>query len=119
MEIGKIQGVPIKIIIFNFHYFLYLLFYSIMEIDASIGRVMQLLKIHQKDENTLVYFTSDHGSLVDVGLNGGSNGNFKGKICIIDTYGNGRVSIAKMNIFGNCTLMMEIFMEIFLAKTFS
>ena len=54
-----------------------------MEIDASIGRVMQLLKTHQKDENTLVYFTSDHGSLVDVGLNGGSNGNFKGKICIM------------------------------------
>ena len=83
MEIGKIQWVSFEIIIFNSHYVLYLLFYSIMEIDASIGRVMQLLKIHQKDENTLVYFTSDHGSLVDVGLNGGSNGNFKGKICIM------------------------------------
>lgn len=83
MEIGKYRGFHLKLSFFNFHYFLYLPFYSIMEIDASIGRVMQLLKIHQKDENTLVYFTSDHGSLVDVGLNGGSNGNFKGKICIM------------------------------------
>ena len=41
--------------------------------------MMKTLKERGLEENTLVYFTSDHGSHIDLGPLGGSNGLFKGK----------------------------------------
>ena len=39
---------------------------------------MNALNGKQMSENTLVYFTSDHGCHIDLGADGGSNGKFKG-----------------------------------------
>ena len=41
---------------------------------------MKKLEKTEMDDDTLIYFTSDHGSHIDLGTDGGSNGNFKG-IC--------------------------------------
>ena len=39
---------------------------------------MEKLEKIEMDDDTLIYFTSDHGSHIDLGTDGGSNGNFKG-----------------------------------------
>ena len=54
-------------------------FFSILEMDDAIGQMMKTLKEEGLEDNTLVYFTSDHGSHIDLGPSGGSNGPFKGK----------------------------------------
>ena len=55
-------------------------FSSILEIDFAVGEIMKKLEKNEMDDDTLIYFTSDHGSHIDLGTDGGSNGNFKG-IC--------------------------------------
>ena len=46
--------------------------------DDAVGKILDQLKKYGMEENTLVYFASDHGSHIDIGANGGSNGQFKG-----------------------------------------
>jgi arylsulfatase A-like enzyme len=46
--------------------------------DTAIGRILKALELSDLDENTLVYFTSDHGSHIDIATNGGSNRPFQG-----------------------------------------
>ena len=53
-------------------------FSSILEIDFAVGEIMEKLEKIEMDDDTLIYFTSDHGSHIDLGTDGGSNGNFKG-----------------------------------------
>ena len=53
-------------------------FSSILEIDFAVGEIMKKLEKNEMDDDTLIYFTSDHGSHIDLGTDGGSNGNFKG-----------------------------------------
>ena len=59
---------------------LFIFFSSILEIDFAVGEIMKKLEKNEMDDDTLIYFTSDHGSHIDLGTDGGSNGNFKG-IC--------------------------------------
>ena len=49
-----------------------------MEMDDAVGQILGALEANGLSENTLVYFTSDHGAHIDIGLKGGSNGPFKG-----------------------------------------
>ena len=51
-----------------------------MEIDDAVGQIMSALKKNGIEDQTLIYFTSDHGSHIDKGTDGGSNYPFKGKI---------------------------------------
>ncbi|KAG7172890.1 Arylsulfatase H-like [Homarus americanus] len=56
---------------------------NVEEMDAGVGRIMAALKEHSLDQNTLVYFLSDHGGDLEVvGQDGqrvgGYNGRFKG-----------------------------------------
>lgn len=44
----------------------------IMEIDWSVGQILQKLKEHQLDENTLFIFTSDNGPWLNFGNHAGS-----------------------------------------------
>ncbi len=44
----------------------------IMEIDWSVGQVLQALKTHGLDENTLIIFTSDNGPWLSYGDHAGS-----------------------------------------------
>ena len=53
---------------------------NILEMDDAIGQIMQTLKEEGLEDNTLVYFTSDHGSHIDLGSSGGTNGPFKGTL---------------------------------------
>lgn len=46
----------------------------IMEIDWSVGEVLQALKKHNLDQNTLVIFTSDNGPWLSYGNHAGSAG---------------------------------------------
>ncbi len=46
----------------------------IMEIDWSVGRIMQTLKKHGLDNNTLVIFASDNGPWRNYGNHAGSVG---------------------------------------------
>ena len=62
-------------IYFSLYYFF---FSSILEIDFAVGEIMEKLEKIEMDDDTLIYFTSDHGSHIDLGTDGGSNGNFKG-----------------------------------------
>jgi arylsulfatase A-like enzyme len=48
--------------------------------DDSIGQLLNLLDELKLTENTLVYFTSDHGGHIELGRNGGSNLPFRGKL---------------------------------------
>ena len=50
-----------------------------MELDWSIGEILNTLADLGMAENTLVYFTSDHGPHVElVGSNGKKNGGYAG-----------------------------------------
>ena len=67
--------------LFQNEWFIFLfiiLFSSILEIDFAVGEIMEKLEKIEMDDDTLIYFTSDHGSHIDLGTDGGSNGNFKG-----------------------------------------
>ena len=44
----------------------------IMEIDWSVGQIMNKLKEHQLNENTLFIFTSDNGPWLNFGNHAGS-----------------------------------------------
>jgi arylsulfatase A len=46
----------------------------VSEIDANVGRIMDLLKEQGLAENTLVIFTSDNGPWLQYGIDGGSAG---------------------------------------------
>eukprot|EP00095_Tigriopus_kingsejongensis_P012475 maker-scaffold323_size206388-snap-gene-1.12 protein:Tk12475 transcript:maker-scaffold323_size206388-snap-gene-1.12-mRNA-1 annotation:"tpa: arylsulfatase d-like" len=50
---------------------------SILEMDSAIGKILDKLDQLNMSENTLVYFTSDHGAHIDIGRKGGSNGIFR------------------------------------------
>ena len=54
------------------------LFFSIIEMDDAVGQILEALSISGLKENTLVYFTSDHGAHIDIGGQGGSNQPYKG-----------------------------------------
>ena len=49
-----------------------------MQMDAMVGRVLDMLDDNSLTENTLVYFTSDHGGHIDIGTQGGWNAPFTG-----------------------------------------
>lgn len=49
----------------------------IMEIDWSVGQIMETLKRNGLDENTLLLFTSDNGPWLSYGDHGGSNGGLR------------------------------------------
>ena len=46
----------------------------IEEIDSSVGTILETLKKHSLDKNTLVIFTSDNGPWLSYGNHGGSRG---------------------------------------------
>lgn len=46
----------------------------IMEIDWSVGQIIDRLKHHGIDENTMIVFTSDNGPWLEYGIDGGSAG---------------------------------------------
>lgn len=48
-----------------------------MEIDWSVGEILNALKKHQIDKNTLVIFTSDNGPWLNYGNHGGSTGGLR------------------------------------------
>lgn len=54
------------------------MFFSIIEMDDAVGQILESLEANGLTENTLVYFTSDHGAHIDIGSQGGSNQPFKG-----------------------------------------
>ena len=56
------------------------IFFSLLEMDDAIGQLLNLLDELQLTENTLVYFTSDHGGHIEIGKKGGSNLPFRGKL---------------------------------------
>ena len=49
-----------------------------MEMDDAVGQILHALETNGLSDNTLVYFTSDHGAHIDIGTKGGSNQPFKG-----------------------------------------
>ncbi len=49
----------------------------IMEIDWSTGQILQALKTHGIDDNTLVIYTSDNGPWINYGEHAGSTGIFR------------------------------------------
>ena len=52
---------------------------TILQMDAMVGRVLDMLDDNGLTENTLVYFTSDHGGdQPQLGPRGGFNGVFRG-----------------------------------------
>ena len=51
---------------------------TILQMDAMVGRVLNMLDTSGQAENTLVYYTSDHGGHIDVGTKGGWNAPFTG-----------------------------------------
>jgi len=52
---------------------------TILEVDHSVGKLLEALEKHGIAENTLVYFTSDHGGdHMQLGTQGGYNGIFRG-----------------------------------------
>ena len=51
---------------------------ALMELDWSVGEMLNGLKSFGVDRNTLVYFTSDNGGHIEIGHNGGYNGKLKG-----------------------------------------
>ena len=53
--------------------------FSILEVDDAVGQVLAALKRNGIEDQTLIYFTSDHGAHIDRGTEGGSNRPFKGK----------------------------------------
>ena len=51
---------------------------TILQMDAMVGKVLDMLDSSGQAENTLVYFTSDHGGHIDLGQKGGWNAPFTG-----------------------------------------
>ncbi|XP_019628562.1 PREDICTED: arylsulfatase H-like [Branchiostoma belcheri] len=51
---------------------------AVEEMDWSVGVVMATLERLGLTENTFVYFTSDNGGHIETGVEGGSNGIYKG-----------------------------------------
>ena len=49
----------------------------VMEVDWSVGQIMEALKRNHLDENTLVIFTSDNGPWLSYGEHAGSAGNLR------------------------------------------
>ncbi len=49
-----------------------------MEMDEAVGKILEAIAESGLEEDTLVYFASDHGTHIDLGNLGGSNGQFKG-----------------------------------------
>ena len=49
----------------------------VMEVDWSVGQILQALKRNNLDENTLVIFTSDNGPWLSYGDHAGSAGNLR------------------------------------------
>ena len=49
----------------------------VMEVDWSVGQILQALKRNCLDENTLVIFTSDNGPWLSYGDHAGSAGNLR------------------------------------------
>ena len=54
---------------------------AVEELDWSVGEILKHLDKIGARENTLVYFTSDHGGHLELERLGGYNGIFKGKPC--------------------------------------
>jgi arylsulfatase A-like enzyme len=46
--------------------------------DNAVGQLLDLLDELKLTDNTLVYFTSDHGAHIELGTDGGSNFPFRG-----------------------------------------
>jgi len=52
---------------------------TVEEVDGSVGKILDALLKNNVDQNTLVYFTSDHGGdYLQLGRLGGFNGIFRG-----------------------------------------
>ena len=51
---------------------------TILQMDAMVGKVLDMLDSSGQAENTLVYYTSDHGGHIDLGEKGGWNAPFTG-----------------------------------------
>ncbi|XP_053394808.1 steryl-sulfatase-like isoform X2 [Mercenaria mercenaria] len=51
---------------------------ALEELDWSVGQILKSVKEFGIDDNTLVYFTSDHGGHLEEGTEGGFNGILKG-----------------------------------------
>ncbi len=49
----------------------------IQEIDDSVGKILEQLRLEGLDQNTLIIFTSDNGPWLSFGLKGGSAGLFR------------------------------------------
>ena len=58
-------------------------YFSILEIDDAVGQMVDALNKNGIEDQTLIYFTSDHGSHIDKGTQGGSNSPFKGNYIYI------------------------------------
>lgn len=48
-----------------------------MEVDWSVGQIMQVLQKYRLDKNTLIIFTSDNGPWLNYGNHAGSTGGFR------------------------------------------
>ena len=51
---------------------------GVREMDWAVGQVLSTLKSSGVDNNTLVFFTSDHGPHIELCLEGGNAGPFRG-----------------------------------------
>ena len=51
---------------------------TILQMDAMVGKVLDMLDSSGQAENTLVYYTSDHGGHIELGTRGGWNAPFTG-----------------------------------------
>lgn len=61
---------------------------NVEEMDAALGEILAALHEHNLEDNTLVYFVSDHGAHLeaideDGQRSGGYNGLFKGRLVIL------------------------------------
>lgn len=51
---------------------------ALEEMDWSVGKNLDAIKNLGLEDNTLIYFTSDNGGHLEIGTDGGYNGNLKG-----------------------------------------
>jgi len=51
---------------------------TLIELDHAVGLILDALKSLGVEQDTFVYFTSDHGADIEIGLEGGYNGIFRG-----------------------------------------
>lgn len=51
---------------------------DLLEVDSSIGMILDHMKLRSLDKNTVYFFLSDNGPYAEEGLNGGSRGLLKG-----------------------------------------